>query len=185
MRDPDRWRGRIAVLDIETNGLGFLAMLQWSLCEPEFDAFLDALRSSAARIAGTVPALVGALTESADLALHVLRAYASEAVAADPHLYIAPSAAPPLAVSRIAFIPRRAANPEAASLFLAYMLSRPGQEALTEGGLIPITSRADFTTIPLDEKFARFIDSGTRKALLARWRGAVGRPDVNAGGSMS
>ncbi len=182
--DPDRWRGRIAVLDIERNGLGFLAMLQWSFDEPEFEDFLESLKWTAPHIAATAPALISTLTAHADLAPHVLGLYASEAAAADPRLHIAPSAAPPLAVSRVAFIPRRAANPQAASLFLAYMLSPSGQAAIAEGGLIPITSRADVGAIPLDDRFARFIDPETRKVLLARWRAAVGRPDVNAGGSM-
>ena len=183
LRNPDRWRGRIAVLDIERNGLGFLAMLQWSFGEPEFEDFLEALKWAAPRMAANAPALIGALTEGADLAPHVLGLYASEAVTADPRLHVASSAAPPLAVSRIAFIPRRAANPQAASLFLGYMLCPSGQAALAEGGLIPITSRANVRAIALDDAFARFIDPETRRRLLARWRAAVGRPDVNAGGS--
>ena len=62
--DPQRYRGAIAVPDIETNGLGFLAMLRWSE-EPAFDSFLDALESCQPRAVGSAPALIAAVTDQA------------------------------------------------------------------------------------------------------------------------
>jgi iron(III) transport system substrate-binding protein len=185
MKDPDRLRGRIAIPDIESNGLGFLAMLRWSLQEPGFDAFLDALKCCAPRTAGSAPALVRAMADGAGLALHVLGAYALQATANNPMLHIAPSAALPLAVTRVAFIPRRAPNPDAASAFLAYMLSPQGQAAMGEGGLVPITAplMCAVVPIPLDDSFARLIDPATRAALLTRWRAMLGRPTHSTGGS--
>ena len=41
--DPARFHGRVALPDIEKNGLGFLAMLQSCLEEPGFDGFFDVL----------------------------------------------------------------------------------------------------------------------------------------------
>jgi iron(III) transport system substrate-binding protein len=185
MKDPDRLRGRIAIPDIESNGLGFLAMLRWSLQEPEFDAFLDALKCCAPCTVGSAPALVRAVADGAELALHVLGAYALQATDTYPMFHIAPSAALPLAVTRVAFIPRRAPNPDAACAFLAYMLSPQGQAAMGEGGLIPITAPLMRTVapIPLDNSFARLIDPATRAALLMRWRAMLGRPTHSTGGS--
>jgi iron(III) transport system substrate-binding protein len=176
--DPRRYRDAIAVPDIETNGLGFLAMLHWSE-EPAFDAFLDALATCRPRAVGSAPALIAAVVERAELALHLLGAYALRAVSANPSLHIAPSSAPATAVSRVAFIPRRAANPEAAAAFLAYLLSPEGQAAIGEAGLFPITAPPAYpvTPIPLDESFARLLDPPRRAALLARWRAALGRHD--------
>jgi iron(III) transport system substrate-binding protein len=185
MKDPDRLRRRIAIPDIESNGLGFLVMLRWSLQEPEFEAFLDALKCCAPRTAGSAATLVRAVADGAEFALHVLGAYALQATATNSMLHIAPSAAPPLAVTRVAFIPRRAPNPEAASAFLTYMLSPQGQAAMGEGGLIPITAplmRA-VEPIPLDHSFARLIDPPTRAALLTRWRAMLGRSTHSTGGS--
>lgn len=175
--DRPRFRGRIAVPDIETNGLGFLAMLCWALEQPGFDDFLDALAACEPRAAGSAPALIAAMSEGAELALHLLGAYAGRAVAADPALHLAPSAAPSLAVGRVAFIPRRAANPEAASTFLAYMLSPEGQAAIGEAGLFPIaeTPQRPLAPIPLDESFSRLLDPASRSSLLTRWRSALGR----------
>ncbi|HEV7267895.1 MAG TPA: ABC transporter substrate-binding protein [Falsiroseomonas sp.] len=179
-----RFRGRVAVLDIEANGLGFLAMLRWSLEAAQFDAFLEALRGCSPRAAGSAVALVKAVEQEADLALHVLGAYAARAVAADRTLRIASSAEPAPAVARIAFIPRRAANPEAASAFLRFTVSPAGQAALGEAGLFPITAppQQPLSPIPIDAGFERLLDETARAALLARWRQAIGRKPTTTGG---
>jgi iron(III) transport system substrate-binding protein len=180
--DPARFRGRIAVPDIETNGLGFLAMLRWSEA-PGFDAFLDALASCAPRAVGSAPALVSSVADGGSLALHLLGSYASRATASDATLHIAPSSTPSIAVSRVAFIPRRATNPEAAAAFLAYMLSDDGQAALGDAGLFPIAAppTRPRAPIPLDDSFARLIDPAIRTRLLTCWRKAIGRNDTTGG----
>jgi len=177
MADPERFRGRIALLDIETNGLGFLAMLKWS-ADPGFDEFLDGLPICSPRTAGSAPALIDAVTGGAELAPHLLGAYALRATAGNPSLHLARSAAPALAVSRVAFIPKRAANPEAASAFLSYMLSTEGQAAIGEAGLFPIAAQPAMPAapIPIDDCFVDLIDPKARAELLARWRKALGRP---------
>jgi iron(III) transport system substrate-binding protein len=176
--DLRRFRGRVAVPDIETNGLGFLAMLWWASKDAAFDGFLDALSLCAPRAVGSAPALVAGIAEGGELALHLLGAYAMRAIAADPTLKIAPSAVPSMAVARVAFIPRRAANPEAASLFLGYLLSPEGQTAIGEAGLFPIHAKHERVTalVPLDESFLQLLDPAFRASVLARWRAALGRP---------
>jgi iron(III) transport system substrate-binding protein len=175
--DASRFRDRVTVPDIEANGLGFLAMLRWSLEEPEFDSFLEALGRCAPRAAGSAVALLRAIEEGAELALHVLGAYAARATGGDATLCIAPSAAPAPAVSRIAFIPRRAAKPEAAAAFLAFLVSPAGQAAIGKAGLFPINVPAPqpLSPIPIDAGFERRREPKTREALLARWRKALSR----------
>ena len=175
--DVARFRGRIAVPDIETNGLGFLAMMCWALEQPKFDEFLNVLASCEPRAVGSAPALIAAMSEGAELALHLLGAYAQRTVAADSSLHLAPSNAPPISVGRVAFIPRRAAYPEAASAFLSYMVSPAGQAAIGACGLFPITAldRPVATPIAIDESFSRFLDPALRASLLTRWRAALGR----------
>jgi iron(III) transport system substrate-binding protein len=177
------FRERVTLPDIEVNGLGFLAMLRARLEEPEFDRSLATLSACRPRVAGSAPALVASLAEGGALAMHLLGSYAERAVAADASLHIAPSASPAPAVSRIAFIPRRAENPGAGAAFLAHLLSPEGQVALGEAGLFPISAplRRPVSPIPLDERFARLLDPDARRELLARWRAAVGRQATNEG----
>jgi iron(III) transport system substrate-binding protein len=82
-----------------------------------------------------------------------------------------------MAVARVAFIPRRAANPEAASLFLGYLLSPEGQVAIGEAGLFPIHGKHErpIGPVPLDESFLQLLDPVFRASVLARWRAALGR----------
>jgi iron(III) transport system substrate-binding protein len=175
--DVNRFRGRIAVPDIETNGLGFLAMLWWSQQDTTFDGLLDALACCEPIAVGSAPALLAAMSGGAELSLHVLGAYAERAVATDPTLSIAASVDSYPAIARLAFIPRRAANPRAASAFLAYMLSTDGQTAIGEAGLFPIAAKQPWPVAPitLDERLVELLDPALRASLLARWRVALGR----------
>ena len=115
----------------------------------------------------------------AALGYHVLGSYAERAVRAHPVLAIAASNTPSLAVSRIAFISSRALHPNAARLFLDYLLSQDGQRHLLEAGLYPL--RADRTPtkahavapIRIDRDFDALLDPQHRDALLSRWRTMV------------
>lgn len=172
--DPARFAGKVALPDIEANGLGFLAMLRWSLEDENFPALLDALAAARPRAVGSAVALLSAMEEGAAMAMHVLGAYARRSVAADSALSIAPSAAPPQAVARVAFIPRRAAEPDAAAAFLAYLVSVEGQAALDAAGLFPITQQS-VAPIPIDRGFEALLEDGARAALRKAWRRAIGR----------
>lgn len=171
--DPARFAGQVAMPDIEANGLGFLALLDASLRDPCFEAGLDALAACRPTLGGSAPSLVN---HGGQLAVHVLGAYALRAEAAG-QAAIAPSARPAPAVARLAFISRRAANPDAARAFLAHLVSAEGQAALAEGGFWPVAQPPPrpIAPIALDEDFPRLLDPARRSALLARWRQAVGR----------
>jgi iron(III) transport system substrate-binding protein len=177
--DPTRFAGQVAVPDIEANGLGFLALLRASLVDPGFEAGLAALAACRPALCGSAPALVN---HGGQLAIHVLGAYALRAEAAGL-ARIAESASPAPAVARLAFIPRRAANPEAASAFLAHMVSEEGQAALAEGGFWPVMAPPPrpIAPIPLDEDFRALLDPSQRQALAVRWRRAFGRETQEGG----
>ncbi|NKC29508.1 ABC transporter substrate-binding protein [Falsiroseomonas selenitidurans] len=164
--------GAVAVPDIAANGLGFLALLRASLEDPDFEAGMAALAARRPARCGSAPALVAAMTGGGVFALQVLGAYALRAVAADTALRIAESDRPAPAVARLAFIPRRAANPDAARAFLAHMVSEEGQAALAEGDFWPVlaTPPRPIAPIPLDSGFARLLEPARRAALLHRWQ---------------
>lgn len=184
--DPQRFLGRIACFDIVTNGLGFLAMLHESRRDADFDAFLQALAACRPRLFGSNPPLVEEVASGrAALGFHVLSSYALRAARSNPSLAIAVSNSPPLAVSRVAFIPRSAPHPNAARLFLDYLLCREGQQRLQEAGLFPILTSANgytssaknaVTPISIDRGFDDLLDPQRRKMVLTRWRAAVTAP---------
>ena len=172
-RDAQRFHRRIVVPDIESNGLGFFALLYSRLHDPAFDEFLDAVQACAPRTAKSMPALVSALEEGAELVLHVLAGYAMRAKAAIPELRLAAS---PVTISRLALIPRGAPNPDAAAAFLRYMLSSEGQAGMAKGGLAPLpAATGEVNPLSIEEDFSQYLNATTRAELLARWRKTVGR----------
>lgn len=176
--DAARLDGRIAAFDIERNGLGFLALLAESTDTAALGSLLDSFRRAPPQLFGSNPPVVEAVASGdASLAFHVLGSYAERAVKAHPHLAIAPTASPRLATSRIAFTCRDAPNPRAAHAFVAYLLSRGGQDALGAAGLYPILDApaTGLAPIGLDRDFDRLLDPARRADLHAKWADAVGR----------
>ena len=182
--DPERFLGRIACYDIAANGLGFLALLHESRRSADFAAFLQALAACRPKLFGSNPPLVEEVASGrAALGYHVLASYALRATRSNPSLAIAASNTPPLAVSRVAFIPRSAPHPNAARLFLDYLLSQDGQQRLLEAGLFPIRKEAGaasstdaVTPIRIDRDFGDLLDPQRRQKLLSQWRAAVAAP---------
>lgn len=182
-RDLDRFRGRVACYDIGSNGLGFLALLHESQRAAEFGAFLEALSECRPKAFGSTPPLVDEVASGrAALAYHVLASYALRAVRSNPALAIAVSSAPSLAISRVALISRSAPHPNAARLFVDYLLSQDGQQRLREACLFPIRGNlnADDTpkqavvnAIPIDRGLENLLDPQRRTGLLSRWRSAI------------
>jgi iron(III) transport system substrate-binding protein len=184
---PDGLRGKIACYDITSNGLGFLALLHDSGREAEFEAFMQLLGAAQPRTFGSNPPLVDEVASGrAALAYHVLGAFALRALRANASLAVAASAAPRLAVSRIAFIPASAPHPAAARKFLDYMLSESGQRRLGEAELFPLRTpvaapelgAAALKPMPIVDGFGEFLDPARRARLLARWQQAVGAATV-------
>ena len=180
----DRCRGRVAAYDIANNGLGFLALLHESRHGADFDAFLAGIAACKPKTFGSNPALVDEVVSGrAALGYHVLGSYALRAVRANPVLAIAASNAPLLAISRLALISSRAPHPNAARLFVDYLLSQEGQRHLLTAGLFPIrneagasSSSAALAPIRVDRDFDYLLDPERRRTLLSRWQAAVAGP---------
>jgi iron(III) transport system substrate-binding protein len=178
-READRLHGRVACLDVESNGLGFLALLEESRDERGFAAFLDALSACGPIICDSQRSLLDAVQGGkAFVALHVLGAYASRAVAADASLRIARTESRVPGVSRIAFVCANAPHGEEARMFLDFLLAAAGQRALQEAGLFALGEaggESRWQPIPIDGGMTDLLDTQRRQRVLAAWRDAVGR----------
>ena len=188
-RDPAKFYGRVASYDIESNGLGFLALLLESRRSANFSACLQTLARCKPKIFGSNPLLVEEVVSGrAALGYHVLGSYALRAVAAHPALAVAASNTPALAVPRVAIISSRAPHSRAARLFLDYLLSRDGQQQLLEAGLFPIrtdinaAAPGSVNVLPLriDQGGGELLDAAQRRELLEQWRAAIVGPDASA-----
>lgn len=130
-QSPDRWQGRIGTYDIVSSAVGYLLAAQDARQSSEFGALLEAMGDAGVRVHERTGDLL-AMLESGDLAIgyNLMGSYARARVAAGAALEIVYPQDYTLAVSRTAVLPANAPHPEAAHLFLEYLLSTGGQDAL-------------------------------------------------------
>jgi iron(III) transport system substrate-binding protein len=178
-----RFRGRVAIYDPEKSEVGMLFLSQdlgvsrdaWSL----FKAFADVDAKG--------------YTTSRDILRHVVQgdqwigydviaSYAFEIQKSHPELEVVYPTDYVLTVSRVCFITTNALHPNAAKLFLDFLLSRRGQSSLVNRGMGSV--RSDISspvkqgalnpvrtqTIRIGPGLLAGLDSLVRAQFLRRWR---------------
>jgi len=187
----DRFAGKVVTYDIERSGLGFLLAAQDERASAEFWPLMKALGSVGAHLVPTTEAILTRVARAEDLiGYNALGSYAYLESKRDPSIgYVYPSDYT-LIVTRIMLIGKKATNPNAAKLWLDYVLSRRGQTVLANRANLS-SVRADVEgansaaaltkslgqsvrPIPLGpDLLAPFSDPSKRLAFLKQWRETV------------
>jgi len=128
---PDRFKGKVVTYNIEKSGLGFFLASQDVEASPGFWNLARALGKVGARFELTTDAMLRRVASGQALvAYNVLGSYALAQAARNPSVgYVFPSDYT-LVVSRLMFINRKAGHPNAARLWVDYVLSRRGQSVM-------------------------------------------------------
>lgn len=129
--DPGRFKGKVVSYDIQKSGVGFFLAAQDAANSGEFWAIARALGQADARLELTTSAMT-AQVRSGDalLGYNLLGGYAIAQARASADLgFVLPSDYT-LVMSRMMLISRKAANPNAAKLWVDYILSKRGQSAI-------------------------------------------------------
>ena len=175
---PDLLRQRMACLDIEANGMGFLAMLVARAQGDTFERFIHLAADLGVQGHGSNPPLVQALVaERAVLAFPVLGAFAARAVRDHPELAVCTSPTPRLGLSRVALIAKDAPHPAQAACFVDFLLSPAGQDGMRQDGLFPLQDQGQsdllpamsVQALPIDDGFAPWLEPQARAALRQDW----------------
>lgn len=191
--DPARFRGHVITYDLENSGLGFLFATQDAKASNMLWEVAQALGASQARqVTSTAAMLESVASGESLLAYNLLGSYAYNKVRTDPAIGFVYPQDYVLVGSRIAFIYRRAAHPNAAKLWLDYMLSRRGQTVLAnQSGLFAlrgdVRSPSTAATLQLDAgsnirpiaigpSLMAYLDRTKRQEFLKRWKDALARP---------
>jgi iron(III) transport system substrate-binding protein len=129
--EPDRFRGKVVTFNVEKSGLGFLLATQDANASQSFWDLAKAFGDAGAQFRLTSQAMLRSVASGEDLiAYNVLGSYAlAEARKRTSLGYVFPKDYT-LVMSRIAFINRDAKNPNAAKLWLDYLLSQRGQTVI-------------------------------------------------------
>jgi iron(III) transport system substrate-binding protein len=183
--DSSRYRGKIATFDPEQSGLGYLTLTQDSLANPELWSLVRAL----GKVDVTLYQFSRDMLESVAsgehiIAYNVIGSYAHNLSKQYPQLKIVMPDDYTLVVSRIAVILSESRHPNAAKLFLDFLLSREGQNELASHFMSPVREdvSAEADLIPPRETLRPvhigptlliYLDQIKREHFLDRWKRAI------------
>lgn len=185
----ERFGGQVATYDPERSALGFLLLTQDDRIDPGFAEAIRVYRNAGVRLYGTTSAMIERVVSGEHLvAINVNGSYALRTVRSKPSLGIIYPRDYVLAISRIALIAREAPHPNAAKVFLDYLLSARGQSVLAnQCGLFSIrkdvageataaqlerTLGARLKPVHVGPSLLVGLDQAKRATFLRRWREA-------------
>ena len=186
----DLFRGNVVTYDIEKSAVGFLGATQDSLTMSSYWSLVSALGACDVQMeSNTSPMLEHIATGMRMLAYNILGSYAIAKAMHDPAIGVCLPADYTLVLSRVILIARRAKNPNAAKLWLDYLLSRRGQQLAgqqsrlfsirtdvqgetTATGLSAILGKS-IHPISIGPGLLVYLDGAKRAAFARRWREAV------------
>jgi len=186
-----QWRGKVVTYDVERSGVGYLLAQQDARMGSEFWYLAQALGRAQVQLSASTADMVERIA-SGDLVLgyNLLGSYALSLMERGAGIGVIAPRDYTLVMSRVAFIARRAPRPNAARLWLDYLLSRAGQALLGQSTSQLYTIRTDtdsaHTANALAERLGYALkpisvgpgllaaqDALRKKAFLARWREAL------------
>ena len=134
---PDVFHDKIATFDPEKSGVGFLMMTQDAKVFPQFWDLAKGFGSTGAKVYTSTGAMLEKVGSGEHtIAYNIIGSYVLLRQKKDASLGLVLPKDYTLAFSRIAFISKNARNPNAAKLFLDYVLSKRGQTVMSEKSLV-------------------------------------------------
>ena len=180
---PDVFDRRVTVYDAERSGVALMQLSADVQIYPDAWRLMEALGARRPRLDTSGRRMMQQVAEGSMLFVYNMNAfYGLSWLAHAPDVAIVAPSDYHLSVSRVAFIPRNAAHPNAARLFLDFLLSRQGQRIIASLGMHPV--RDDLGgSLPQANPVERPIrvgpallanlDQARRADLLGRWRAAM------------
>ncbi|MFE0756999.1 ABC transporter substrate-binding protein [Inquilinus sp. NPDC058860] len=187
--NKDKLQGRIASFDPEKSGSGFLHHTNDARATTTFWDLAKAFGVIGGRTYSSSGSMKETVVSGENvLAFNIIGSYALDWVKQSPNLGVAFGTDYTAAFSRVATIAKDAPHPNAAKLFLDFLLSREGQNALAASGLPSVRTDVDkgfnlatlnervggnLKPIGLDEGLLEFMKPQNRVDFLNRWKAAL------------
>lgn len=124
----DKYKNKVTAFDIEKSGVGFMYITQDAKVNPDFWNFAKSVQQSGMRVQSSVGTMLERIASGEQLIgfnLHASYAYAR--ARKDPSIGVVIPKDYVLVMSRVTFISKNAKHPNAAKLWLDYLLSKRGQ----------------------------------------------------------
>lgn len=184
-------QGKVATFDPEKSGSGFLHHSNDARERKDFWDLVKAMADDGVKIYSSSGSMKETVVSGENvIGINIIGSYALQWVNESPNLGVHFATDYTPAFSRLAMIVKDAPHPNAAKLFVDFMLSQEGQSALAEGGLPSV--RKDVTSgynidtlnqkvggglkpIAVDEGLVDYMEPTKRVQFLNDWKAALGR----------
>jgi iron(III) transport system substrate-binding protein len=188
--NPEELRGKIATFDIEKSGGGFAFATADQRLKGDYWDLMRAFGKADGKVYSSAGAMREKVLSGEHLiAFNILGAYALDWAKQNPNLGVVFTSDYTLAFPRTAFVVKGAKHPNAARLFLDYMLSKEGQSFTATKGLpsprqdveglsirtITELAGGGLSILPLDEQLAEYLDPQKRVKFLQEWKKSLSR----------
>jgi iron(III) transport system substrate-binding protein len=190
---PDQFKGRVTTYDIEKSGVGFNYLTQDARVNPQVTwDLVKAMGATGPKLQSSTGAMMERISSGENLiGYNILGSYALTKAKKDPSIgYVYPKDYT-LVVSRLVTISKKAQSPNAAKLWVDYLLSQRGQTLLAnQASLFSIradvegeTSMAGLTKqlgdslkpIPIGAGLLVYLDQSKRLEFLKQWQQSIKR----------
>ncbi|WAC61226.1 ABC transporter substrate-binding protein [Brevundimonas sp. SL130] len=180
---PEVFDGRVTLYDAEQSGVALMQLSADVQIYPDAWPLMEALGAQRPRLDTSGQRMMGQIADGRMAFVYNMnQSYGASWAARAPEIGLITPDDYHLSVSRVAFIPRNAAHPNAARLFLDFLLSREGQRAIGALGVRPVRNDVEAPMRPaapgvrpirVGPALLANLDQARRATLLTRWGEAM------------
>ena len=186
----EKLKGKVTTYDIEKSGVGFMLITQDSKYNPQFWDMVKALGVIGPRVQLSAGTMMERISSGENLlGFNIFNSYAVLRAKKDPSIGIVLPKDYALVMSRVMFASKTAKNPNAAKLWVDYILSKRGQTIIanqSELGSIRSDVEGEMTAagyakvlganakpIPVSAELLGFLDQTKRLDFIKQWQAAM------------
>lgn len=186
----DKFKGKVTTYDIEKSGVGFMLITQDAKANPKFWDFVKALGKVGPRFQSSTGTMMERISSGENLiGFNLFMSYAVLRAKKDPSIAWVNPKDYTLVMSRVMFASKTAKNPNAAKLWVDYILSKRGQNIIAnqaELGSIRADVSGEMTAanlsktlgtalrpIPVGPELLAALDQTKRLEFIKQWQAAL------------
>ncbi|KQQ33251.1 iron ABC transporter substrate-binding protein [Duganella sp. Leaf126] len=188
-----KFKDKVTTYDIEKSGVGFMLMTQDARNNPRFADLLAGFGAARVRVQSSTGTMMERISSGENLiGYNIIGSYALVRAKTDPSIGVVMPKDYTLVLSRILFINKGAKNPNAAKLWLDYMLSQRAQNIIanesklfairddvtgeaTSAALIKQVGKDNVKPVPVAPSVLEYLAPAKRMAFLKQWKETAGK----------
>ncbi|MBC7501015.1 MAG: ABC transporter substrate-binding protein [Herminiimonas sp.] len=188
----DKFKDKITTYDIEKSGVGFMFITQDARVNDKFWDVAKAMGAAHVRVQSSTGTMLERISSGENLmGYNILGSYALVRAKKDPNIGVVIPKDYTLVLSRVQFISKTSKNPNAAKLWVDYILSKRGQTVIANDSklyairadVVGETTSSDLTKeigaglkpLQVNVSMLQYMDQTKRLAFLKQWKEAAGK----------